>query len=335
MHRELSALSGPACARASGGMSSEALVSVIIPAYNAQNFIAQSLDSILAQTYPHVEVVVVNDGSTDNTSEIVKGYGQEVHYFSQEHKGVSFARNLGISRSSGQFLCFFDSDDVMVPDRVAVQIDFMGRHPDVGLAFSDYRNFTRKGHHPQSHFETCPRLRQHLGHRDEFVTAHACEHLAEENFGIAGSFMVRRTMLDLVPGFETRLKACEDFHFYYLLARHTKVGIINRLGMLRRFHEMNATHDRIRMLTEAIRCSTWLSDTEKDARAKALLDRYLASCWSDLSRHRADHGHYAQAFFSEFAALASDFSSGRLSRSLKNFARISAMALGVHDPRAI
>ena len=316
-------------------MSSAPLVSIIIPAYNAQSFIAQTIDSVLAQTYQAREVVVVDDGSTDNTAAIVKSYGKQVVYRHQEQSGVCRARNLGIERCSGQFLCFFDSDDIMVPDRIAAQIEFMERHRDVGLAFSDYRNFTEAGHHPESHFETCPRLRQQIQGLDELVIAHACELLAEENFGIAGSLIMRRRLLDLVPGFEPRLKGCEDFHFYYRLARHTRVGIINRLGMFRRFHQMNVTRDRVRMLTEGIRCYSWLSDTESDARAKAQLDRYVASCWSDLSRHKANRGDYAQAFVSEFAALSADFSVSRLSSSLKSFARTGAMALGVHDPQEV
>jgi glycosyltransferase involved in cell wall biosynthesis len=316
-------------------LSSAARVSVIIPAYNAEHFIAQT-DSVLAQTYQDLEIVVVDDGSTDNTSAIVKGYGKKVRYCYEENSGVcSIPRNVGILRCSGQFLCFLDADDLMVPDRIAVQVDFMMRHPDVGLAFSNYRNFSEQGHHLESHFETCPRLCRQARGRAEFVIAHACEHLAEENFGIAGSFMVRRDMLDLVPGFEPRLKACEDFHFYYRVARHTKVGIIGRVGMFRRFHQMNVSRDRLRMLTEGIRCYSWLAASENDARAKARLDEYVGACWSDLSRYRADRGQYAQAFLSELSALSTAFSSARLSRSMKSFARTGAMALGVHRPQGI
>lgn len=111
-------------------MGAKPLVSVIIPAYNAQDMIGETLDSILAQTYRNLEIIVVDDGSTDRTSQVVKGYGSRVLYHYQKNSGgCAVPRNAGIERSSGDFLCFIDADDLMAPDRVALQVAFMERYP--------------------------------------------------------------------------------------------------------------------------------------------------------------------------------------------------------------
>lgn len=312
------------------------LVSIIIPAYNAQDFIAETLDSILAQTHKNSEIIVVDDGSTDNTASIVKNYGGRVAYFYMENSGGCAApRNYGIDHCSGQFICFFDADDIMLPTRIEYQVDFLKRCGDVGLVFSDYKNFTKDNIYDESHFQTCPRLKRQLRPQEGLVLEKACEHLAEENFGIAGSFMMRRDLLASGDRFDHNLKACEDFHFYYRLARRTEVGVVNKIGMLRRFHGNNMSSNPTRMLTEGIKCYTSLRETENDSGARNMLDRYIASCWSDLSRIRANRGEYAQAFSHELMALSRDVCSARLVSSLRSFARTTAMVIGVHKSREV
>lgn len=88
------------------------LVSVIIPAYNAEKFIAETIESIIAQTYPNIEIIIVDDGSTDQTSRIVHGYQPRVRYYYQRNSGgSSIPRNTGIAHSLGDYLCFNDADD--------------------------------------------------------------------------------------------------------------------------------------------------------------------------------------------------------------------------------
>ena len=139
-------------------------VSVIIPAFNAERYIRETLDSILAQTYPEVEVTVVDDGSTDGTAACVRTYGDSVRYVHQKNSGgCGSPRNAGMRAATGEFFAFLDSDDVLAPHRLQTEVEFLTRNPDVGMVFSNYRDFQGDRVHDGSHFEECPLLSRRLG----------------------------------------------------------------------------------------------------------------------------------------------------------------------------
>ncbi len=315
-------------------MYTKPLVSVIIPAFNAQGLIAETLDSILAQTYENLEIIVVDDGSTDKTAQIVQGYGSRVRYYYQSNSGgCAVPRNTGIKHSTGDFICFIDADDLMVKDRIACQVDFLEHHLHVGLVFCDYCNFNEAGPFPSSHFQTCPRLWLLLRDRIEIVLEKGCTYLADENFGIAGSFMIRRSLLAFEAGFEPTLKSCEDFHFYYRLARHTPVGIINKIGIMRRLHGNNMSGNSTRMLTEGIRSRTLLRESEMESGARSHLSRYIADCQGSLACFYADNGQYVQALEKNGQALFCYFCWSQVWIACRSFARTILMIVGIHNPR--
>jgi glycosyltransferase involved in cell wall biosynthesis len=107
---------------------SRPLVSVVIPVYNAEPFLRETLDSVLAQDYEPFEVIVVDDGSTDGSGAIARSY-PEVRYLLQENQGPAVARNAGIAAARGEFLAFFDADDVMLPNKLSVQVGYLLEHP--------------------------------------------------------------------------------------------------------------------------------------------------------------------------------------------------------------
>lgn len=115
------------------------LVSVIIPCYNQGQFLAEAIDSVLAQTYPHVEIIVVNDGSTDNTVDVAASYGDKIKYIWQENSGVSVARNRGILESRGDYLQFLDADDLITPLKLSQQLEAFFMYPEVGVVYSEGR----------------------------------------------------------------------------------------------------------------------------------------------------------------------------------------------------
>lgn len=313
-------------------MNSYPLVSVIIPAYNAEQFIAETLDHIIAQTYENIEIIVVNDGSSDGTAKIVRGYEPHVQFYEQKNSGgCAVPRNHGIHKSSGSLLCFIDADDLMTPDRIARQVDFLDSHPEVGIVFSDYRNFTTGGQYPVTHFQTCPHLWPLLKDRSELVLDDARPFLAEENFGISGSFLFRRELLYRVPGFEPTLKACEDFHFYYRLVRYSRAGIMNHVGMLRRLHANNMSGNSTLMAVEGIRSYGMLLEAEDNPQAKKHLKSKIADCWSDRARLEANRGDFLNAARHYLTALAADFHLERLLDTLWGLARTFALLAGVHD----
>lgn len=118
------------------------LISVIMPAFNSAGYICESINSVLAQTYPNWELWVIDDCSVDNTANVVKNFtDKRIHYVRQpRNSGVAAARNLGIKISRGRFLAFLDSDDVWLPEKLEKQIDFMYRKK-CGFSYTEYRQF--------------------------------------------------------------------------------------------------------------------------------------------------------------------------------------------------
>ena len=114
------------------------LVSTIIPAFNAERTIAQAIESALAQRYNSHEIVVVNDGSTDATAKILERYRGRLRIVNQENRGAAAARNAGIAYSNGEYLAFLDSDDLFLPEKLAVMTAALGRNSAASLAFSEY-----------------------------------------------------------------------------------------------------------------------------------------------------------------------------------------------------
>ena len=101
------------------GRKSIPRVSVVIPTYNSSAMVEQAIQSVLAQTYRDFEIIVIDDGSTDGTKDVVRRFGERVRYFNQENQGVSAARNFGIHQSLGEYIAFLDSDDLWLPEKLA------------------------------------------------------------------------------------------------------------------------------------------------------------------------------------------------------------------------
>jgi glycosyltransferase involved in cell wall biosynthesis len=119
----------------------DALLSVIIPAHNSQLYIAPALDSVLAQKHRPLEILVVDDGSTDATARIVRDYGPPIRLIEQEQRGHPAARNAGIRAASGEFLAFLDHDDLWSEDKIELQFASFERNPALDLVFGHIRNF--------------------------------------------------------------------------------------------------------------------------------------------------------------------------------------------------
>ena len=112
-------------------------VSIVIPAYNAEAFIQEALDSVFRQTYRDFEVIVVDDGSEDRTAEIIKQYGHDVHYIHQKNQDVAAARNTGIRASRGEWIAFLDHDDIWLPEKLEKQVSAFQSSDDVDVVFCD------------------------------------------------------------------------------------------------------------------------------------------------------------------------------------------------------
>lgn len=112
-------------------------VSVIIPAYNAAQFLPETLESVLSQSHENREIIVVDDGSTDDTVEVIAPYLQRIRLIQRDHAGIGPTRNAGIDAAEGDYIAFIDADDLWLPDKLAVQLEVARRHPESGLIACD------------------------------------------------------------------------------------------------------------------------------------------------------------------------------------------------------
>ncbi len=116
------------------------LVSIILPVYNCEKFIGEALESIFTDTYKPKEIIVVDDGSTDNSARIASGF-TDVKIISRKHKGVSVARNVGIKAAKGAYITFLDSDDIWIPDRLKYTIGYFSNHPNIEYVLGKQQMF--------------------------------------------------------------------------------------------------------------------------------------------------------------------------------------------------
>src|SRR5512145_720054 len=118
-------------------MNSIPPISAIIPTHNRAAFLREAVDSVLQQAAGDFELIVVDDGSTDETENLCAGYGERLRYFRQSHRGVSAARNLGMQHARGALIAFLDSDDLWTPHKLARQTEWMAAHPSVSLCYTN------------------------------------------------------------------------------------------------------------------------------------------------------------------------------------------------------
>lgn len=275
----------------------DGLVSIVIPAYNAAALIEETLASILAQTYPSIEIIVVDDGSTDDTVAIVEKFAPRVQLARQKNSGgCSSPRNHGLRLARGEFVTFFDADDLMVPAKLEQQVEFLRRHAQCDAVLMDYRNFDDDGEAAESHFESCTQLqgehRRHGGREFVLEPAVATRILITENYAIAGSPLIRRSVFDRIYAFDEDLRASEDFDLAYRLARQSGLGIIVDVGFLRRFHESNMSKRIAHVLHYKIESRSRLMKAEMNSDNRRLLARQVASHHLSMAEfnHRAQPG---------------------------------------------
>ena len=316
------------------------MVSVVIPAYNAEEFIEEAIESVLAQSYRPIEVIVVDDGSTDSTSRRVKAFGDPVIPLYRENSGgfPGVTRNTGMARASGEHILFLDADDLMLPGRIQVQADFLRTHPEVGCVFGDYQNFSATGPVGPSHFKTCRHLSDKLASRAQLVlgSKEATALLLRENIGIPSSMALRRSVLRHVSGFPADLRIGEDFQFTYRIARQFSIGAIDSVLVMRRFHDRNLSGDSLQTLHDRLRSFAFLRESEAHPCNRDLLADRLHLCALGLARAYANRRQYLRAlkYGSRAFRDALPRRPGRALGGLRSLLRTLAIAARLKEPAA-
>src|SRR5215207_6948796 len=185
-------------------------VSVIVPAYDTAPFIAETLDSVLAQTYPDYEIVVVNDGSpdTDELERVLAPYFEHIVYVRQENRGLSGARNTAIRASRAPLLALLDSDDVWLPDYLAVQVEAMERDPSVDVLYPNALVFGDDAHAGREYMEICP--------SEGEVTF---ESLVTQRCNVFICATARREAVERAGMFDESLRSIEDFDLWLRIVK--------------------------------------------------------------------------------------------------------------------
>ena len=120
-------------------------VSVIIPAYNCDRYISKAIASVFEQTYTDYELIVVDDGSTDDTAQLIRSYGDRLNYIYQTNQGVAQARNSGLAAAQGQYIAFLDQDDLFLPYKLASQVTLLEQNLSLGMANSGWQIVNERG----------------------------------------------------------------------------------------------------------------------------------------------------------------------------------------------
>lgn len=260
------------------------LVSAIIPNYNYGRYLGEAVESVLAQTYPNVEVIVVDDGSTDDSLSVLQRFGDQITVISNKNSGVSTARNSGVAASSGKYVAFLDADDAWLPEKIEAQITKFDEDDQVGLVTCAMHYIRPDG--------------TIFGRNDNGLEGWVADDLLCLDKGVvvgAGSTgIIRRSLFEDIGGFDVRLATIADWEICYRAARRQKVGFISTPLALYRIHGSNMHEDLCRTEREAMYClrKVFASD---DVRLAKLKGRAYAKSHLILSGSNFHSRNYSAA----------------------------------------
>ena len=212
------------------------LISVIIPAYNAQQYIRQTIESVLSQSYKNIEIIVINDGSTDETPKIIECFGDRIRVIHQKNMGLSGARNNGIRAALGEFVAFVDADDLWAPDKIGKQVALFNKNPELGFAYTDYSIFG-PGAGKEFH-KISPKL----------YKGYVLKELFCYPFIIVSSVMVKKACLEEVGLFDTDNPSTQDYDLWMRLAERYTADFVDEPLVRYRVHSEAMSRDRAFML---------------------------------------------------------------------------------------
>jgi len=211
------------------------LVSVIIPSYNCEAYIAETINSVLAQDYPSIELLIIDDGSTDKTVNIAQSYGDKLKLISQTNAGVCVARNRGIKEANGEFICLLDHDDYWYPEKISSQIKAFEKHKEVGIVFSNFTLWE-------------PDIDGNFPHPETYNTVSETDEIDQEYSGwiyhlllldcwvLTSTAMFRSEVFNKCGIFDESLPFGEDWSLWLIIAREYTFLKLSRPTTLYRQH---------------------------------------------------------------------------------------------------
>jgi len=212
------------------------LVSVIIPCYNHAHFLGEAISSVINQTYPHIEIIVVDDGSTDDTAQVAKAYSN-IRYVRQDNFGLSRARNVGLSHSKGGYIIFLDADDSLFPDAVKIGLRALATRIDCALAFGPFVNV--------GSIQGMQKLSRQ--------TSYGYKELLQRNvIGNPGSAFYRRWVFTEIGEFDEANSPAADYDLYLRVARQFPILCHHQPVVKYRKHGANMSNNSRVMLASTM-----------------------------------------------------------------------------------
>ena len=193
-------------------LDNEPLVSIIVPAYNAERYLAEALRSVIRQTYQNWEAIVVDDGSTDKTAEIAEEYAVRdgrIRYVHQDNQRMAAARNTGIGLARGKYIALLDADNAFSPEKLSLQTSFMENHAECGVSYGRIVHF----------FEGAPQI-LYKNRNEASIEDDAFRSLLRRNSINVLQVLIRKKYLDEFGAFQGRWPACDEQYVWVNLARH-------------------------------------------------------------------------------------------------------------------
>ncbi len=190
----------------------------MVPTFNRRELVCRALDSALAQSYPHQEIIVVDDGSTDGTDVVLRDrYGARIRYLRQQNRGVSSARNLGMRQASGELIALLDSDDWWDATKLAKQVAWLAARPDFSMVMTDVQRVDG-ALQPINVLRRRDTIRRDGDVLDQVVLMPSL---------VPASILMRREVFERTGGFDETLRTAEDIEFHLRIAAQFKIGVID------------------------------------------------------------------------------------------------------------
>ena len=287
-----------------------AKISIIIPAYNAGAYIGRALDSIVSQSFVDFEIIVVDDGSTDNTRDVVSTYSDSdcrvIYYWQEGSGGPASPRNKGLQFATCDYIAIFDADDIMLPGKLEKQYAFFAKNPDVALIFSNYEEIDEDDHviahdclYRSEEFQKIIRNKtKDNGYR--FYSTEIVDHLLKHNFIPTSSVIVKKEIIRAVGGFDENLKNSDDHDMWLKILQRNDCACIDVVLHQYRVRDGNISSRNIERLLDG-RSSVLerYVDLARSENTKYLIRRKIASYqytagYCHFSRNELDN---AKAFF--------------------------------------
>lgn len=284
--------------------------SVIIPAYNSEGTIADAIDSVLAQSWPAHELIVVDDGSSDATADRVRAYGDRVRYIHQPNAGVSAARNHGIRAANGDWLAFLDADDLYLPDRLRWHAEWIQREPGLDFHVGNFEHRDETGRPLGTGMQGTAvgqrLLAQAGGGHEVVMEGDAILQFIEHQFSDVRCLSVPKPLMEAVGGFPEGIAVGEDVYcIVELCARARAIGVITAPMAVYTVHDAGAIRsDSLRAQAESVATFKRLQEALRDAnpgvrRALRGLVRRVRRDWATALLRQGRRGEALRAILPE------------------------------------